>query len=82
LKALLLAFKIQFFRVPVSLCCYEKKPHHRNTYLACLHDQNKSGFLEGRLLSSQSEQSEKFLKSPNWPALQKSHVCFHHGNRL
>jgi len=31
--------------------------------LACLHDQNKStkvAFLEGRLLSSQSEQSEKF----------------------
>jgi len=27
-------------------------------------------FLEGRLLSSQSEQSEKFLKSPDW--LKKS----------
>jgi len=38
--------------------------------LACLHDQNKSVFLEGRLFSSQSEQSEKFLKSPNW--LEKS----------
>jgi len=24
-------------------------------YLACLHDQNKSGFLEGRLLYNQSE---------------------------
>jgi len=34
--------------------------------LACLHDQNKSGFLEGRLLSSQSEQSEKLSKSPDW----------------
>jgi len=34
--------------------------------IACLHDQNKSGFLEGRLLSSQSEQSEKFSKSPDW----------------
>jgi len=28
--------------------------------LACLHDQNKSGFLEGRLLSSQSEQLKKY----------------------
>jgi len=27
-----------------------------------LHDQNKSGFLEGRLLSNQSEQSEVFKK--------------------
>jgi len=26
----------------------------------------KVAFLEGRLLSSQSEQSEKFSKSPNW----------------
>jgi len=32
----------------------------------CLHDQNKSGFLEGRLLSSQSEQFEKFSKSSDW----------------
>jgi len=32
-------------------------------YLACLHHQNKSGILEGRLLSSQSEQSEKFSES-------------------
>jgi len=35
-------------------------------YIACLHDQNKSGFFEGQLLSSQSEQSEKFSKSPDW----------------
>jgi len=27
---------------------------------------NKSGFLEGRLLSSQSEQFEKFSKSSDW----------------
>jgi len=26
----------------------------------------KVAFLEGRLLSSQSEQSEKFSKSPDW----------------
>jgi len=26
----------------------------------------KSGFLEGRLLSGQSEKSEKFLKSSDW----------------
>jgi len=32
-------------------------------------------FLEGRLLSSQSEQSEKFSKSPDW-------LCFDHINRL
>jgi len=30
----------------------------------------KVSFLEGRLLSSQSEQSEKFSKSPDW--LEKS----------
>jgi len=30
----------------------------------------KVAFLEGRLLSSQSEQSEKFSKSPDW--LKKS----------
>jgi len=40
------------------------------TQLACLHDQNKSSFLEGLLLFSQSEQSEKFSKSPDW--LEKS----------
>jgi len=38
--------------------------------LACLHDQIKSCFLKGRLLSSQSEQSEKFSRSPDW--LEKS----------
>jgi len=32
-------------------------------HVACLHDQNKSGFLEGRLLSRQSEQFEKLSKS-------------------
>jgi len=26
----------------------------------------QAAFLEGRLLSSQSEQSEKFSKSPDW----------------
>jgi len=54
--------------------------------LACLHDQNKSGFLEGRLLSSQSEQSERSSKSSDWLekklAFQKSHLCFDHVNRL
>jgi len=30
----------------------------------------KVAFLDSRLLSSQSEQSEKFLKSPDW--LEKS----------
>jgi len=32
--------------------------------------------LEGRLLSSLSEQSEKFSKSSDW--LEKSHFCFNH----
>jgi len=32
--------------------------------------QTKVAFLEGRLLSSQSEQSEKLWKSPDW--LEKS----------
>jgi len=31
-----------------------------------MNDQNKVAFLEGRLSSSQSVQSEKFSKSPNW----------------
>jgi len=39
-------------------------------YVACLYDQSKSVFLEGRLLSSQSEQSERFSKSSDW--LEKS----------
>jgi len=30
------------------------------THLACLHDQNKSGFLEGWLFSNQSEIFENF----------------------
>jgi len=34
--------------------------------LACLHDQNKCDFLEGRLLSGQSEQYQKFSKSTDW----------------
>jgi len=40
------------------------------SYIAYLHDKAKVAFLEGRLLSSQSEQSEKFSKSPDW--LEKS----------
>jgi len=54
-------------------------------YIACLQDQNKSGFLEGWLLFSQSEQSEKFSKSPiGWKKAgpPKSHFCFDHVNRL
>jgi len=34
--------------------------------IACLHDQNKSEFLEGRLLSSQSEQFKKYSKRSDW----------------
>jgi len=36
------------------------------TYLVCLHDQNKSGFFGGQLLSGQSEQSEKLSKYSDW----------------
>jgi len=46
----------------------------------------KVAFLEGRLLSSQSEQSKKFSKSPDWLekklALRKSCFYFDHVNRL
>jgi len=45
----------------------------------------KVAVLEARLLSSQSEQSEKFSKSliaGKKPALQKSHFCFNHEYRL
>jgi len=34
--------------------------------IACLHDQNKSGFFGGQLLFSQSEQSEMFSKGSDW----------------
>jgi len=42
----------------------------------------KVAFLEGRLLSSQSEQSKRFSKSPDWleksrPS-KKSHFCYDH----
>jgi len=35
-------------------------------HIACLHDQNKSGFFGGPALSSQSELFEYFLNSSNW----------------
>jgi len=42
-------------------------------------------FLDGRFLSSQSEQSEKFSKIPDWLEkirLSKKLFCFDHVNRL
>jgi len=53
--------------------------------LACLHDQNKSGFFEGPAFSSQSKQLKKYSKNSGW--LEKSrptknHFCFDHVNRL
>jgi len=46
----------------------------------------KVAFLQGQLLSSQSEQFVKFSKSSDWlekkPVLQKSQFCFDHVNRL
>jgi len=59
-----------------------------NALIACLHDQNKCGFLEGQLLSSQSEPFEKFSKSSDWLDKSQSskkgisHFCFDHINRL
>jgi len=54
--------------------------------LVSWHDQNNSGFFGVPLLSSQLQQFEKFSKSPalmeKKPALQKSHFCFDHVNRL
>jgi len=35
-------------------------------HIACLHDQNKSGFLEGRVFSNQSELFQYFLNSSDW----------------
>jgi len=46
---------------------------------------NCESFLEGRLKSIQSEQSEKFSKSSDWlkkASPPKSHFCFDHVNRL
>jgi len=34
--------------------------------LACSYDQNKTGFLEGRLFSSQPELFEYFLNCSDW----------------
>jgi len=46
----------------------------------------KVAFLKDRLLPSQSEQSEEFFKklwlAGKKQALQKSHFCFDHVNRL
>jgi len=51
--------------------------------LACLYDQNKSGFLESRLFFSQSEFFEYFLNCSDWKsALHKSHFCFDYVNWL
>jgi len=57
-----------------------------NAYLACLHDQNKSGFFGGPTFIQPIREIWKFFKKP-WlvgkkPALQKSHFWFDHVNRL
>jgi len=41
----------------------------------------KVAFLEGRLLTSQSEQFKKLQLAGKKPALQKRHFCFDHVNR-
>jgi len=40
----------------------------------------KVAFLEGRILTSQSEQFKKYSKSSDW--MEKSHFSFDHVNRL
>jgi len=40
--------------------------------LACLHDQNKSGFLEGRPFFSQSELFENFFDCTGWLSKSRS----------
>jgi len=54
--------------------------------LACLHDQNKSGFFwrAGFYPANQSnlKSFQKALIGWKKPALQKSHFCFDHANRL
>jgi len=54
-------------------------------HLVGLHDQNKSGFLKGRLFSIQSKLFEYFLSCSDWLdkcRLSKSRFCFDHVNRL
>jgi len=55
-------------------------------YLACLHDQNKSGFFGGLAFIQSIRAIWKVFKKLwfGWkkPALQKSHFCFDHVNRL
>jgi len=60
-------------------------------FLACLHDQNKSGFFGGPAFIQPIRAGPAFIqpiraKSSDWlekkPALQKSHFWFDHVNRL
>jgi len=56
-----------------------------NCLLACLHDQNKLAFLEGRLFSNQSGRFENFSDCFDWldkAGPTKKHFCFHYVNRL
>jgi len=56
-------------RVKLQLPAVRTQTNKQTSYslfITYLHDQNKSGFLEGWLLSSQSEQSEKFSKNSDW----------------
>jgi len=39
---------------------------YQKTFIDFLHDQNKSGFLKGRLWTSQSEQFKNHSKSSGW----------------
>jgi len=69
------ALYFTFFNVQLQLSAARAQTKTScSLFIACLHDQNKSGILEGRLLSNQSEQSEKFSKSPDW--LKKANFLF------
>jgi len=57
-----------------------------SSLLACLHDQNKSGFFEGRTFNQPIRAIYNLFKelrlARKKPALQKSHFCFDYVNRL
>jgi len=59
--------------------------HQSSALLACLHDQNKSGFFEGpafiQLMRAICKVFKKLWLAGKKPALQKSHFCFDRVNR-
>jgi len=65
----------RFFTYTCSSQLHEHKQKLHAAYLKPVYViEIKVAFLKGRLLSNQSEQSEKFFKSPNW--LRKKPLLF------